>query len=88
MGHSETWGMGRDACWAWCKNLQTALAARQKARQEEANERVARQKSADTFNAEMRDATLAKGLVCDLSDVLYVFQLARGLNIFVCTLSA
>jgi hypothetical protein len=42
----------------WCVDMRSAVAERQKLRKAEAEERVARQKSAETFSAELRE-TLA-----------------------------
>lgn len=47
-----------EAALVWCVDMKAALAARQQARQADAEERVARQKSAETFTDEMR-ATLS-----------------------------
>merc|ERR1711966_423286 len=44
----------------WCADLRAALLARQLARKAEAEERVNRQTSADTFSAELKSSLLAQ----------------------------
>merc|ERR1712139_11430 len=54
--HGDASDPANDAAIVWCENQSTALAARQQARKASAEERIARQKSAEGYAAELKAA--------------------------------